>query len=170
MPADAITSTVLDSSWSFCFPVLGAGRRRVWKCRERWEVDYYDDGDEGGDFNWIYRAEYCREVVQRHFVLYFRLIDSKLGVLIVVWGEKSRIWSLNLIHCQWSSSSSHLYLIKWSRMKLIVILFGWGNSSKIFWSASILAFSLELLNWLKVSKNCREKEKNEKPYECKFNM
>lgn len=109
----------------------------------------------GGDFNWIYRAEYCREVVQRHFVLYFRLIDSKLGVLIVVWGEKSRIWTLNLIHWHWSSSSSHLYLIKWSKMKLIVILFGWGNSSKILWSASILAFSLELLNWLKVSKNCK---------------
>lgn len=47
------------------------------------------------------------------------------------------------------------HLIRWSRSKLIVALFGCGRSLKISRRASILAGSFELLNWLNVSNSCK---------------
>lgn len=51
---------------------------------------------------------------------------------------------------------SESYLIKWSRIRLIVDLFGCGRSLKMTWRDSILAASLEFVNWLNVSKNWKE--------------
>lgn len=56
------------------------------------------------------------------------------------------------------------HLIRCSRIRLMVDLFGCGSSLNITRRASILADSFELLNWLNVSKNWNWKSKSQEPF------